>query len=314
MVSFLETSAGSGASLWSRLAALDVVRQQQAAFTCATGLPLALLPACESVTAGGGGEPARGVFCIQGCMGGRSGEVCQRVFHNAERRAVDGSTSVQYRCPTGLVKIIAPVFIGGRHAGNVVAGPFSLQKLGDAAFGRLKKRLEAIGYEMEVDRLRTSWRFSPVISSERGRALATMVNLFAQYLSECGGRLLREARDLRSPLLRRIEAVLKENREVSISVKELAERVSLSPCHFCKVFKKQTGVTFTEYRLKQRLERAQELLRNPHLRISEVAFEAGFDSIQYFNRVFRRATGCSPTAFRAGGSRETGAKKTTNQA
>jgi AraC-like DNA-binding protein len=275
---------------------------------------LALLPARESVSDDGGGEPAKGVFCIQGCMGGQSGEVCQRVFQTAESRAVDGSSPVQYRCPTGLVKIIAPVFIGRRHAGNVVAGPFSLQKLNDVTFGRLKKRLEATGHKMQVDRLITSWRFSPVISSERGRALATMVNLFAQYLSECGGRLLREAKDLQSPLLRRIETVLKDSRDASMSVKELAERVSLSPCHFCKVFKKQTGVTFTEYRVRHRIQRAQELLRNPHLRISEVAFEAGFDSIQYFNRVFRRMTGCSPTDFRSGRGREIGVKKTTNQA
>lgn len=294
----LESNPVSEAALWPRLTALDVVRQQQSAFTCATGLPLVLLPARESGTCGNA-DPAKGVFCIQGCMGGQSGDVCQRVFQNAERRAADRTCPVQYRCPTGLVKIIAPVFIGGRHAGNVVAGPFSLQTLNDATFGRLKKRLAATGREMQVERLRTSWRFSPVISSERGRALATMVNLFAQYLSECGGRLLREAKDLQSPLLRRIQTVLNENRDASMSVKELAERVSLSPCHFCKVFKKQTGVTFTEYRLKLRIERAQELLRNPHLRISEIAFEAGFESIPYFNRAFRRQTGCSPSQYRA---------------
>ena len=298
MVSALESNFNVGTSLWQRLVALDVVRQQQSAFTCATGLPLVLLPARDTAACGNG-DPAKGVFCIQGCMGGQSGDVCQRLFHNAERRAADRTCPVQYRCPTGLVKIIAPVLIGGRHAGNVVAGPFSLQSLNEASFSRLKKRLAATGREMQVDRLRTSWRFSPVISSERGRALATMVNLFAQYLSECGGRLLREAKDLQSPLLRRIQAVLSDTRDASISVKEIAERVSLSPCHFCKVFKKQVGVTFTEYRLKLRIERAQELLRNPHLRVSEVAFEAGFESIPYFNRAFRREAGCSPSQYRA---------------
>lgn len=313
MISVVESNAGLESRVWTQLTALEAVRQQQAAFTCATGLALALVPARPEPLKRGG-KAAGSVFCVEGCMGGQSGELCQRMFVNATRRAAGAAGPVQYCCPTGLVKIIAPVMIAGQHVGSVVAGPFSRQSLDEAAFARLKKRLEATGYEMKVNRLRTSWRFSPTISSERGRALASMVHLFAQYLSECGGRLVREAEDTQSPLLRRIEAVLHDSRDQSISVRELAGRVSLSPCRFCKVFKKQTGVTFTEYRVRRRIARAQELLRNPHLRISEVAFEAGFDSIQYFNRAFRRVTGCSPSAFRAGRAREIGAKQTTNPA
>lgn len=277
---------------------LDVVQQQQAAFTCATGLPLALIPANEPVACASEEEPAKGLFCVQGCMGGQSGDLCGRMFRRAEQRAVSARSPAQYSCPTGLIKVLAPVFIGERHVGNLVAGPFSMEKLNDATFRRLKQRLESTGRPMQVERLRVSWRYSPVITSERGRALATLINLFAQYLSECGTRMLRQATEVRSPLLQKVEAALHENRDHSLSVRELAERVSLSPCHFCKVFKKQTGLTFTEYRLRLRVERAQELLRNPHRRVSEVAFEAGFDSIQYFNRAFRRLAGCSPTEYR----------------
>jgi AraC-like DNA-binding protein len=75
--------------------------------------------------------------------------------------------------------------------------------------------------------------------------------------------------------------------------------VHLSPCYFCKLFKKQVGVTFTEYRARTRIEKAKTLLQDGHLRISEVAFEAGFDSIPHFNRVFRQQVGCSPSEYRA---------------
>jgi AraC-like DNA-binding protein len=64
------------------------------------------------------------------------------------------------------------------------------------------------------------------------------------------------------------------------------------------VFKKQTGLTFSQYRLRQRLDKARELLADSARRVSDVAFESGFESIPYFNRAFRRQFGCSPTEFR----------------
>jgi AraC-like DNA-binding protein len=65
------------------------------------------------------------------------------------------------------------------------------------------------------------------------------------------------------------------------------------------LFKKRTGVTFTEYLTRVRIERVKELLVNPNLRISEIAFQAGFQSLTHFNRVFLKLTGQSPTEYRA---------------
>ena len=47
-----------------------------------------------------------------------------------------------------------------------------------------------------------------------------------------------------------------------------------------------------------RIEKARNLLLNPNLRISEVAFAAGFQSLTHFNRIFRRIAGESPTQYR----------------
>ena len=60
-----------------------------------------------------------------------------------------------------------------------------------------------------------------------------------------------------------------------------------------------TGLTFTEYLGRVRIEKANTLLLNPHLRISEIAYDVGFQSLTHFNRVFRQIFGQSPTAFRA---------------
>ncbi len=279
---------------WARLAASPAVREQQVAFTCATGVALALLPA--SVAAAAAADSA---FCVQGCLGDPSGTACQRKLLRAEKRAVTQLGPVQYCCPSGLVKILVPVFLGGQHVGSLLAGPFTLQSLNGSRLAQLVARLDQCGLGDRADQLQTTWQFTPQLSSDKCRAAGTLLRMFGRYLEECGKQELQARESKGSALLKKIEAFLAESRPDQVSLKEVATRVNLSPCHFCAVFKKQTGVTFSQYRLRLRMEKARELLGDPERRVSDVAFEAGFESIPYFNRAFRRWFGCSPSEFRA---------------
>ena len=65
------------------------------------------------------------------------------------------------------------------------------------------------------------------------------------------------------------------------------------------MFKKVTGINYTDYVSRVRIESAKNLLLNPNLRVSEIAYEVGFQSLTQFNRMFKRVFGQSPTAFRA---------------
>jgi len=273
------------------LAASATVREQQMAFTCATGVPLTLAPASSHAL-------ADGTFCVKGCLGGSSGTACREKLLQAEKRAVMRTSPVQYSCPSGLVKILVPVFIHGCHAGSLLAGPFALHALDGNRLAYLLNRLDKLGLGDRAGQLQTTWRFTPKLSSAKCRAAGTLLRMFGKYLEECGRHQL-EARGARpSGLLQKIEAFLAECRDDQVSLKSVAASVNLSPCHFCSVFKKQTGLTFSQYRTRQRLEKAQALLADPERRVSDVVFEAGFGSIPYFNRAFRRAFGCSPTEYR----------------
>ena len=72
----------------------------------------------------------------------------------------------------------------------------------------------------------------------------------------------------------------------------------MSANYFSEKFKQATGLNFVEYVARTRVEKARNLLLNPNMRISEVAFEVGFQSLSQFNRVFRRVTGESPSVWR----------------
>ncbi len=292
-----KAQTNGAAAFWQRLAASPAVREQQVAFTCATGLPLTVLPPSAAPDL-----PGREAYCVRGCLGEPSGTLCRRTLLRAEARAVRGAAPVQYRCPSGLLKILVPVFVDGRHVANLLAGPFSVRTLNGRRLTELMDRLSGAGLGDRQRELEETWRHSPRLSTEKSRAAATLLGMFARYLEGLARELepVRRAPE-RPPLLARVEALLRETADRRLALREVAARVNLSPCHFCAVFKRQTGLTFTAYRNRLRLDRAAELLRESSRRVTDVAFEAGFDSIPYFNRAFRRRFGCSPSEYRRRG-------------
>jgi AraC-like DNA-binding protein len=72
----------------------------------------------------------------------------------------------------------------------------------------------------------------------------------------------------------------------------------MSMFYFCKLFKRATGLNFTEYLSNVRIEKAKNLLMNRNLRVSEIAYEVGFQSLTHFNRVFKGSVRQSPSEYR----------------
>jgi AraC-like DNA-binding protein len=85
-----------------------------------------------------------------------------------------------------------------------------------------------------------------------------------------------------------------------LTIYSVAQNAGLSPRHAQRMFER-TGTTFTEFLLEQRLLRVRKLLRDPLNRwrkVSDLAHSAGFPDISYFNRVFRRRFGVTPSDMR----------------
>ena len=83
-----------------------------------------------------------------------------------------------------------------------------------------------------------------------------------------------------------------------LSLIKVAKVVNVSANHLSEKFKQVTGVNFVEYIAWTRFEKARDLLRNSDLRISEIAFAVGFQSLSQFNRVFKKLSEKSPTQYR----------------
>lgn len=92
---------------------------------------------------------------------------------------------------------------------------------------------------------------------------------------------------------------IEEHLDEVLSLTRVASFVEISANHLSEKFKEITGVKFVDYIARRRFVKTCQLLPNRQLRISEIAFEVGFQSLSQFNRVFKRLSGLSPTDFRA---------------
>ena len=99
--------------------------------------------------------------------------------------------------------------------------------------------------------------------------------------------------------LKKIMGYIYQNYNKKIKLTDISEVVHLTPEYLCKFFKDMTSTSITFYINHYRIESATTLLKISTLSVMDIALECGFDNLSYFNRVFKKQTGCTPTEFRA---------------
>lgn len=98
--------------------------------------------------------------------------------------------------------------------------------------------------------------------------------------------------------LDRVFAYIDSNYDKKLTLEEVANIANYSPYHFTRFFKDTTGMTFNEYLNSVRVKKAEEYLLDVDMPVTEIAYMSGFNSIQTFNRVFKKSKGCTPTEYR----------------
>jgi AraC family transcriptional regulator len=87
----------------------------------------------------------------------------------------------------------------------------------------------------------------------------------------------------------------------SHTLEEMAAQAGVTESHFCRIFRKETGVSPHQYVMKARLDRAQQMLTQTDMALSTIAEFLGFTSQSHFTRAFRQSVGEPPSDFRKRG-------------
>ncbi len=286
---------GRDSGIVARLSGTQLYQDYERAFQKATGLPLAIRPvaAYENALAGSNNENP---FCAilaktnQGCAN------CLRMQEQLEKEA--GLEPKSLHCFAGLCDSAVPIRVGDELIAFLQTGQILLHQPNQEEFSRTTKQLLAWGSQVNLKALEEAYFQTKVFDREQYEAMLRLLSTFAEHLATISNSIQPEESVVEPKLVSKAKRYIRDRFNERISLDEAAQAVNTSTRHFCKVFKEATGITFTDYLARVRVEKAKHLLQNPHLRVSEIAFETGFESISQFNRSFKRVAGMSPTQFR----------------
>jgi AraC family transcriptional regulator len=134
------------------------------------------------------------------------------------------------------------------------------------------------------------------------KRVAAFTQLLAIYIAEKYTNIASERPNYHGGLpiarLRKVEDYVRAHLAESISIEKLAELAELSPFHFSRVFKDSTGMTPLQFVIRERILRAQQLIRETSRSLIQIALEVGYTSPSHFAEVFRRTAGMAPSEFR----------------
>ena len=206
-------------------------------------------------------------------------------------------------CFAGLTHTRVPLkfydhVIGILQTGQVVLGAPSARR-----FKKIATRVISSGMKLNLPRLEDAYFRSRAVSADQHRAVVRLLEIFAEHLSLIFNQIALHERNRDSRIVIRAKDYIADHKFEPVKLEQIARALNVSTFHFCRRFKLETGLTFVEYLSRVRIEQAKLLLHNTHLRISEIAYEIGFQSLTHFNRTFRKLVGTSPTEYRSRVSR-----------
>jgi len=296
MKNYLAASETAEDPTYTKLVESPFYQTYKKAFRDATGLNLALIPHDHDVPAAEQELRYLNPFCQQI---NRSGTCQKCAMSDRCLMTANNSRGETITCFAKMKETAIPVRCGDRTIAYLLTGQVFTENHQDQDFAEIAAQLTGNASRVKnLESLKQTWAGSRTIPSEQYQGMVTLLAAFAVQLSELLNRLIIEEANSEPDIVSQAKKYVMAHLEDKICLEEVAKRVGVSSFYFCKVFKASTGMTLTEYVNRRRVEWAKRKLANPQARVTEVAFDVGYQSLSQFNRSFLKYVGTSPTRYR----------------
>ena len=199
----------------------------------------------------------------------------------------------------GLCETVVPVRVGENVIAFLHTGQVLLQPPDKARFKQIAATLLKWGAEVDWKKLEEAYFHTRVITRKQYEALIRLLNAFAGQLAARSRDLILQAQSQDSPSITRARSFIADHSDEELSLAAVARVANMSATYFSEKFKEVGGINFVDYVARTRVGKARNLFLNSNRRVSEVAFEVGFQSLSQFNRAFRKVAGQTPRECRA---------------
>ena len=148
-------------------------------------------------------------------------------------------------------------------------------------------------YSEEYERNLKKWNVSTDNIRSEKMLLAVTEDLIRETLEYAAEE--KKSKDIKP--IREIKKYIEENYMEEISLGQLAELVDMNASYLSSVFKKETGMTYSEYLILCRVKQASRLLVETNLSIGEIAHQSGYQDARYFSKQFSKQVGLKPSEY-----------------
>lgn len=124
------------------------------------------------------------------------------------------------------------------------------------------------------------------------------VSCLFQYVHALMKLYHRQTHSISLSHVQKAQSYIELHPELDLSLQQVAKIIHIHPNHLSEIFKKEIGITFSDYLTKHRLKRAEQLLSTTKMRVSEVATHVGYTDVKYFSQLFKKDTGITPREYR----------------
>ena len=284
-------------ALIEKLRTSSFFKVYQEGFQSATGLPLVLVAVGETGFPVCHDGPSQNRFCEALNGGNHPCAQCQLSQKCLMQDAAE--RTLTQKCFSGMNESAIPVRLGGHTVGHLKTGQILTRKPTAEDCAALSETLKSNGCTPTTAReLIELYASSSVIDERSYAGMMTILSAFSLQLSALMNRIVLEARSSEPETVRKAKAYIMDRIDEKLTLEAVAEEVSVSTFYLCKVFKQATGMTFTEFVNRQRIEMAKGELLKANRRITEIAYDVGYQSLSQFNRSFLKFVGESPTLYR----------------
>ena len=149
-------------------------------------------------------------------------------------------------------------------------------------------------YSEEYERNLKKWNVSTDNIRSEKMLLSVTEDLIRETLEYAAEE--KKSKDIKP--IREIKKYIEENYMEEISLGQLAELVDMNASYLSSVFKKETGMTYSEYLILCRVKQASRLLVETNLSIGEIAHQSGYQDARYFSKQFSKQVGLKPSEYR----------------